>query len=83
MSEPDNKTTVPVRRQFTAPPEGEGEAAAELRKYAEWRANGGELTPEQQRRAADHLERTAVELGGPIPARFKHLQYVNKARGQR
>lgn len=74
MSEADTQTTVPVWRQFAAAPAAEGEAAAELLQYSA----RGELTPEQQRRADDHLERTAVELGGPIPARFAHLQYLNQ-----
>jgi hypothetical protein len=26
----------------------------------------------------DRYERMQVEAGGPIPARFKHLQYLNK-----
>ena len=38
---------------------------------------------EQRRKADDHLERTSVEMGGPIPARFKHLQYLNEERDKR
>jgi hypothetical protein len=48
-----------------------------------WVAAGRPLTPEQRARDDAHLERTTVEAGGPIPARFKDLQYLNKARGQR
>jgi hypothetical protein len=63
------------------------EAARMFAAYREriraWESAGRPMTPEQQRRAEDHLERTAVELGGPIPARFKDLQYINKAQGQR
>jgi hypothetical protein len=78
MRELDTEKTEPLRRQFAEPIEDE--AADELRKYAEWIANGGRLTPGQQRSADDHLERSSVELGGPIPKRFKHLQYLNKTR---
>lgn len=28
----------------------------------------------------DRYERMQVEAGGPIPARFRHLQYLNKRR---
>lgn len=47
-----------------------------------WVAAGKPLTPEQRARIDDHLERTTVEAGGPIPERFKDLQYVNKALGR-
>lgn len=48
--------------------------------YKAWAAAGKPMSEEERRRAEDHLERSSVELGGPIPARFKHLQYLNKKR---
>lgn len=43
-----------------------------------WAVAGAPATPAQRRALQDHLERTAVELGGPIPERFTHLQYLNE-----
>lgn len=49
-----------------------------IEEYRVWVAAGKPMTDEERRRMDDHLERTVVELGGPIPARFKHLQYLNE-----
>jgi hypothetical protein len=84
MTENAPPRPVPDRRKFSADRSrlatGKS-AAARLAEYEACQASGGQLTPDEQRRADDHLERTAVELGGPIPARFKDLQYLNKALG--
>ena len=38
------------------------------------------LTDAEQQHRDAILERVSVELGGPIPARFKHLQHLNQHR---
>jgi hypothetical protein len=52
-------------------------------RHRAWIAAGRHMNDEQRRKADDHLERTSVEMGGPIPARFKHLQYLNEERDKR
>jgi hypothetical protein len=71
MTETD-ATIVPVRRQFAA-----GEPSPEMAECiaAIERRRAG---PPPTQAEADRYERMQVEAGGPIPARFKHLQYLNK-----
>jgi len=52
------------------------ELLAFVKRSKAWRESG--VAPTQSQ--INHLERTSVELGGPIPARFKRLQYLNKKR---
>jgi len=49
----------------------------ELQAELEWIERG---RPEDEAFPRSLAERVAVELGGPIPARFKHLQGLNKGR---
>ena len=45
-----------------------------VKRHKDWKKRGGNVSA----LAKHHAERCAVELGGPIPARFRHLQHLNE-----
>jgi SPP1 gp7 family putative phage head morphogenesis protein len=45
-----------------------------VKRHKEWKKRGGNVSAP----AKHHAERCAVELGGQIPARFRHLQHLNE-----
>jgi SPP1 gp7 family putative phage head morphogenesis protein len=73
---------VPRRRVFTVDDREDTERRlqAMIDARAAWRAAGCPMTDEQRRRSEEHFERSSVELGGPIPARFKNLHHLDEGR---
>lgn len=78
MYEERDTTAVPPRRQFGT--DADLQEARALAEAVERRRRDG---PPPTQAELDRYERMQVEAGGPMPARFKHLQYIDKARRQR
>ncbi|AUB83233.1 hypothetical protein THSYN_21335 [Candidatus Thiodictyon syntrophicum] len=77
MKEVVDETKTPARRKFADGGQSQ-EMADFIAAVEQRRRDGPPPTPAE----LDRYERMQVEAGGPIPERFKHLQYINKARGR-